>query len=54
MLINPPFHTGPISSVTAFGTTIVILSTLKAATELLDGRSAIYSDRAKMEFGGEL
>ncbi|KAK8103562.1 cytochrome P450 [Apiospora kogelbergensis] len=45
---------GPISSVTAFGTTIVILSTLKAATELLDGRSAIYSDRAKMEFGGEL
>ncbi|KAK7983339.1 hypothetical protein PG989_010741 [Apiospora arundinis] len=45
---------GPISSVTAFGTTIVILNTLKVATDLLDGRSAIYSDRAKMEFGGEL
>lgn len=46
--------TGPISSVTAFGTTIVILSTLEGARELLENRSSIYSGRARMEFGGEL
>ncbi|KAK7961647.1 cytochrome P450 [Apiospora aurea] len=45
---------GPISSVTAFGTTIVILSTLEGAKELLEHRSNIYSGRARMEFGGEM
>ncbi|KAK7986992.1 cytochrome P450 [Apiospora saccharicola] len=45
---------GPISSVTAFGTTIVVLSTLEGARELLENRSSIYSGRAPMEFGGEM
>ncbi|KAI0297570.1 cytochrome P450 [Multifurca ochricompacta] len=37
-----------IVHVTVFGTHIVILNSAKAANELLDGRSAIYSDRPAM------
>lgn len=33
---------------TVFGTRTVILNSLKAATELLDKRSSIYSDRPRM------
>jgi hypothetical protein len=31
--------------ISVFGTHIVILNSVKAANDLLDGRSAIYSDR---------
>ncbi|KAI9934766.1 hypothetical protein ASPWEDRAFT_654684 [Aspergillus wentii DTO 134E9] len=36
---------GPISSVTAFGQTIVVLNEARLAVELLEKRSAIHSDR---------
>ncbi|OCB88740.1 cytochrome P450 [Sanghuangporus baumii] len=45
---------GPISSVTVFGTTLVILNDRNIAAELLDKRSVIYSSRPKLVFGGEL
>ncbi|KAL5534784.1 hypothetical protein ACEPAG_1248 [Sanghuangporus baumii] len=45
---------GPISSVTAFGKTLVILNDSNIASELLDKRSAIFSSRPKMVFGGEM
>jgi len=40
--------------VTVFGQTIIILNSSKAAVELLDGRSAKYSDRPVIPMGGEL
>ena len=36
------------------GRRLVILSSYKHATELLDKRSAIYSDRPTLVFGGEM
>ncbi|KUI57327.1 O-methylsterigmatocystin oxidoreductase [Cytospora mali] len=45
---------GPISSVTVFGTTIVVLHSPELAVELLDKRSAIYSSRPRLVFGGEM
>lgn len=51
---RPSPHPGPISSVTVLGTTIVILNSLELAVELLEKRSAIYSSRPKMVFGGQL
>jgi hypothetical protein len=47
-------YTGPISSVTAFGTTIVVLNSSEVAFELLDKRSAIYSSRPNLIFGNEM
>lgn len=51
--LNPP-QTGPISSVTALGTTIVVLHSTEAAVELLDRRSATYSSRPRLPFLNEL
>lgn len=45
---------GPISSVTALGTTIVVLHDPQLAAELLDKRSAIYSSRPRLTFLNEL
>ena len=45
---------GPISSVTVLGQTIVILHDQKAAYELMEKRSAIYSSRPHMEFADEM
>lgn len=36
---------GPIMSINVFGQNVIILNDAKAASELLDKRSAIYSDR---------
>lgn len=45
---------GPISSVTVFGQTIVLLHDLETALELLDKRGAKYSSRGRMVFAGEM
>lgn len=45
---------GPLSSVTVFGQTIILLHDLKAAFELLDNRGAKYSSRGRMVFAGEM
>lgn len=45
---------GPISSVTALGTTIVVLNSPEVAYELLDKRSLIYSSRPNLIFGNEM
>ena len=45
---------GPLSSVTVFGQTIILLHDLKAAVELLDNRGARYSSRGRMVFAGEM
>jgi len=44
---------GDIISVKLFGQPIIILNSVKAATDLLDERSAIYSDRPTLVVAGE-
>ena len=48
-----PF-TGPISSVTVFGKTVVIINELQTAIDLLNQRSTIYSGRPIFTFAGEM
>lgn len=45
---------GPISSVTVFGQTIILLHDYESAIELLDRRGAKYSSRGRMVFAGEM
>ncbi|KAI1825149.1 cytochrome P450 oxidoreductase OrdA-like protein [Xylaria intraflava] len=45
---------GPISSVTAWGTTLIILNSHELASELFEKRSKIYSTRPRGVFGGEM
>ncbi|THC96012.1 hypothetical protein EYZ11_004511 [Aspergillus tanneri] len=41
---------GPISSLTVFGQTLVILNEARLANELLEKRSAVHSSRPRMQF----
>lgn len=52
--MSPLSRTGPISSVTVLGQTIVIINDAKLAFELLEKRSAKHSSRPKQVFAGEL
>ncbi|KAE8421317.1 cytochrome P450 [Aspergillus pseudocaelatus] len=45
---------GPISSISMFGQTIVILNDHQVAFDLMEKRSAIYSSRPRMVFAGEM
>ncbi|KAI0092608.1 cytochrome P450 [Irpex rosettiformis] len=45
---------GDIMSLQVLGQPIIILSSPKAANDLLDKRSAIYSDRPRLEMAGEI
>ncbi|KAJ7905810.1 cytochrome P450 [Mycena olivaceomarginata] len=45
---------GDLTSVTAFGQTVVVVNSLKTAVEILDKKSANYSDRPVFEMCGEL
>ncbi|RYC62135.1 hypothetical protein CHU98_g4072 [Xylaria longipes] len=45
---------GPISSVTALGTTIILLHSHELASELFEKRSAKYSTRTRLVFGCEM
>ena len=44
----------PISSVEVFGSTMIIVNDREVAVDLLDKRSAIYSSRPVLTFGGEM
>jgi hypothetical protein len=45
---------GPISSVKALGTRVIIINDLQTAIDLLDTRSSIYSNRPVFPFAGEM
>ncbi|KAF8639642.1 hypothetical protein AX17_000907 [Amanita inopinata Kibby_2008] len=45
---------GDVCSVTVLGQPIVILNSRKAVCDMLDKKSAIYSDRPTLQMGGEL
>ncbi|KAJ6502264.1 cytochrome P450 [Mycena sanguinolenta] len=45
---------GDITSVTAFGQTVVVLNSFKTAVEILDKKSSNYSDRPVFQMCGEL
>lgn len=45
---------GPLSSVTVFGQTIIVLNDYDTAVELLDKNSAMFSNRAPLTFVGEM
>ncbi|KAL4789294.1 cytochrome P450 [Aspergillus venezuelensis] len=45
---------GPLSSITIFGQTIVIINDARMAFDLLEKRSNIYSSRPRMVFAGEM
>ncbi|KNG82926.1 O-methylsterigmatocystin oxidoreductase [Aspergillus nomiae NRRL 13137] len=45
---------GPISSVSMFGQTIIILNDHQVAVDLMEKRSATYSSRPRMVFAGEI
>ncbi|KAE8155236.1 cytochrome P450 [Aspergillus avenaceus] len=45
---------GPISSITIFGQTIIVINEARVAFDLMEKRSAIYSSRPRMVFAGEL
>ncbi|KAL4902171.1 hypothetical protein BDW74DRAFT_158711 [Aspergillus multicolor] len=45
---------GPISSLSVFGQTIVIINEARIAFDLLERRSNIYSSRPRMVFAGEM
>lgn len=45
---------GPIVSVSVFGQRLIIVNSAKIATDMLESRGAIYSDRPRLEMGGEL
>lgn len=45
---------GPISSVTVFGQTLIIVNDAQIAHELMEKRAASYSSRPRMVFAGEM
>ncbi|KAJ7286148.1 cytochrome P450 [Mycena rebaudengoi] len=45
---------GEITSVTVFGQPLIVLNSVKAATDLLNNRSSLYSDRPVFQMSGEL
>jgi hypothetical protein len=45
---------GPISSVSLFGQTLIIVNDVQMAIELMEKRSAIHSSRPRMVFAGEM
>lgn len=51
---NPWAPPGPISSVSALGSTFIILNDLGAVLELLDKRSSFYSSRYESTFSGKM
>lgn len=45
---------GGIIYVSLFGQPVIILNSVRLATEMLDKKSAIYSDRPRLVLGGEM
>ena len=48
------FSVGPMTTVSVFGQPIIVVNSSKTAVDLMDKKSAIYSDRPVMPMGGEL
>lgn len=48
------FHSGDVCYQHIFGLGIVVLNSYDVASELLDGRGHIYSDRPRLTMAGEL
>jgi hypothetical protein len=48
------FAIGGVMSLSVFGHTLIILNSTKAAFDLLDKRSSIYSDRPHLVMAGDL
>lgn len=42
-----PYFTGDVVYLTIFGTSMLVVSSAQAAVDLMDKRSAIYSDRPR-------
>lgn len=51
---QPTAWLGDITSVTIFGLSVIILNSVDLALDMLDKKSAIYSDRPVFQMGGEL
>lgn len=49
-----PRRPGDISSVTVLGRPLIILNSAKTAVDMLEQKSAKYSDRPVLPMGGEL
>jgi hypothetical protein len=49
-----PTQLGDLCSVTVLGQPMIIISSPKIAADMLDKKSSIYSDRPKLQMGGEL
>ncbi|EAU84016.2 cytochrome P450 [Coprinopsis cinerea okayama7 len=45
---------GDITSISIFGQEMIVINSMKAAVDMLDKKSLIYSDRPVIEMGGEL
>jgi len=45
---------GPMTTVSVFGQTMIVVNSAKTAIDMMDKKSAIYSDRPVMPMGGEL
>ena len=45
---------GPISSISVFGTTMIIINDSRIAFDLFEKRSSTFSDRPRMVFAGEM
>jgi hypothetical protein len=54
MRIYVTLRPGDIASVTVLGRCLIILNSSKIAVDMLDKKSAKYSDRPVMPMGGEL
>ena len=54
MLIEFFAHAGGVTYINVLGQEMVILNSSKAAVDLLDKRSVIYSDRPIVVMGGEI
>lgn len=53
-LSDLPLCAGPISSVSIFGKNIIILNDAKAAFNLLEKKSSLYSNRPTFHMAGEM
>ena len=54
MLTEPSAHLGDITHTNVLGQDTIILNSSKTAVDILDKRSATYSDRPVLMMGGEI
>lgn len=47
-------RSGPLSSITVLGQTMVIVNDAQCAFDLMEKRSSLHSSRPRMIFGGEM